>query len=148
MAWSADTRRKRLQSIGVSVMDTTPEIRIADVIVTANSRNMRPRTPVMNRIGMKTAASDVVIVMIVNAISREPLRAASNALSPRSMWRTTFSSITIASSTMKPIERMSAIIERLLRLKPKTCITANVPRSENGRASAGMSVADPLCRKA
>ena len=33
------------------------------------------------------------------------------------MWRTMFSSITIASSTTKPIERMSAIIDRLLRLK-------------------------------
>ena len=29
------------------------------------------------------------------------------------MWRTMFSSITIASSTTKPIERISAIIDRL-----------------------------------
>ena len=57
-----------------------------------------------------------------------------------------FSSITIASSTTKPIERISAIIDRLFRLKCSTCMTANVPRIENGSASAGISVAEPLCR--
>ena len=70
------TRRNRLHSIGVSVIDTTPEMRIAAVIVTANSRNSRPRMPPMNRIGMNTAASDVVIVRIVKPISFEPLSAA------------------------------------------------------------------------
>ncbi len=141
------TRRKRLQSIGVSVTDTTPEIRIAVVIVTANSRNSRPRIPLMNRIGMNTAASETVIERIVKPISREPLSAAWSGFSPSSMWRTMFSSITIASSTTKPIERISAIIERLLRLKCISCMTANVPRMEKGSASAGMSVADPLWRK-
>jgi len=57
-----------------------------------------------------------------------------------------FSSITIASSTTKPIERISAIIDRLLRLKCSTCITAKVPRIEKGSASAGIIVAEPLCR--
>ena len=140
------TRRKRLHSIGVSVTETTPEMRIAAVIVTANSRNSRPSTPVMNRIGMKTAASDVVIVRIVKPISLEPFSDASNALMPASMCRTMFSSMTIASSTTKPIDRMSAIIDRLFMLKFSTCMTANVPRIEKGRASAGISVADPLCR--
>ena len=111
------TRRKRLHSIGVSVTDTTPEIRIAVVIVTANSRNSRPRMPLMNRIGMNTAASDIVIETIVKPISCEPLSAASSGVSPCSMCRTMFSSITIASSTTKPIERISAIIERLSRVK-------------------------------
>src|SRR5207253_11241856 len=36
--------------------------------------------PAMKRIGMNTAASDVVIVMIVNPISFEPLSAASNEI--------------------------------------------------------------------
>ena len=57
-----------------------------------------------------------------------------------------FSSITIASSTTKPMERMSAIIDRLFSEKPSICMTANVPRIENGSASAGIIVADPLCR--
>ncbi len=72
--------------------------------------------PAMKRIGMNTAASDVVIVRIVKPISLDPLSAASSGVSPASMWRTMFSSITIASSTTKPIERMSAIIDRLSRL--------------------------------
>ena len=101
----------------------------------------------MKRIGMTTAASDIVIDRIVKPISSEPRSAASNGCSPRSMCRTMFSSITIASSTTKPIERISAIIERLLRLKFSISMTAKVPRMEKGSASAGMSVADPLCRK-
>ena len=101
----------------------------------------------MNRIGMNTAPSDVVIVRMVKPISREPLSEASSGRSPFSMWRTMFSSITIASSTTKPIERMSAIIDRLFRLKCRTCMTAKVPRIENGSASAGIIVAEPLCRK-
>ena len=52
---------------------------------------------------MKTAASDVVIVRIVKPISFDPLSAASSGASPASMWRTMFSSITIASSTTKPM---------------------------------------------
>ena len=117
-AWSAFTRRKRLHSIGVSVTDTTPEIRIAAVIVTANSLKSRPRMPLMNRMGMNTAASDTVIETIVKPISFDPASDASSGDSPRSMCRTMFSSMTIASSTTKPIDRMSAIIERLSRVNP------------------------------
>ena len=95
---------------------------------------------------MKTAASDVVMVRIVKPISLEPFSDASNALMPASMCRTMFSSMTIASSTTKPIDRMSAIIDRLFMLKFSTCMTANVPRIEKGSASAGISVAEPLCR--
>jgi len=62
--------------MGVRVTDTTPEMRMAAEIVTANSRNSRPRMPPMNRTGMNTAASDVVMARIVNPISFDPLRAA------------------------------------------------------------------------
>ena len=65
---------------------------------------------------MKTAASESVIETMVKPISRDPLSAASIGVSPRSMWRTMFSSITMASSTTKPTERISAIIDRLSRL--------------------------------
>jgi hypothetical protein len=85
---------------------------------------------------------------IVKPISFEPFSAASSGGSPRSRCRTMFSSITIASSTTKPIERMSAIIERLSSVKPSASIAEKVPRIENGSASAGMSVADPLWRNA
>ena len=102
----------------------------------------------MNRIGMNTAASDIVIETMVKPTSFEPVSAASSGGLPCSMWRTMFSSMTMASSTTKPIERISAIIDRLSKVKLSTCITAKVPRIENGSASAGISVAEPLWRKA
>ena len=106
----------RLPSIGVSVSETKPEIRIAMPIVTANSWNNRPRIPPMNSTGMNTADSDKVIEMIVKPISALPLNAASSGGTPCSMWRTMFSSITIASSTTKPTDSVSAISDRLSRL--------------------------------
>ena len=65
---------------------------------------------------MKTAASEIVIEMIVKPISREPLSAASNTPSPLSTCRTMFSSMTIASSTTKPTESVRAMSERLSRV--------------------------------
>ncbi len=97
-------------------METNPEMRIATPMVTANSCSSRPTMPPMNSTGMNTAASDSVIDTIVNAISREPASAAAMAPSPCSMWRTMFSSMTIASSTTKPTESVSAISDRLSRL--------------------------------
>ena len=72
--------------------------------------------PPMNSTGMNTAASDTVIETIVNAISFEPSNAARIGGLPISMCRTMFSSITIASSTTKPTESVSAISDRLSRL--------------------------------
>ena len=70
----------------------------------------------MKSTGRNTAASDSVMDTIVNEISREPSRAAGSGFLPCSRWRTMFSSITIASSTTKPTERVRAISERLSRL--------------------------------
>ena len=70
----------------------------------------------MNSTGMNTATSDSVIDRIVKPISREPSSAACSGGFPISMWRTMFSSITIASSTTKPTDSVSAISERLSRL--------------------------------
>src|SRR5213076_738539 len=52
-----------------------------------------------------------------------------------------FSIITTASSTTKPVEIVSAINERLLRLKPSPYITANVPTMDTGTVMDGMNVA-------
>ena len=86
------------------------------MIVTANSWRSRPTIPPMNRTGMKTAASDRVIDRMVKPISREPSKAAWRGSSPISMWRTMFSSMTMASSTTNPTESVRAISERLSRL--------------------------------
>ncbi len=57
-----------------------------------------------------------------------------------------FSIITIASSTTKPVEMVSAISERLSRLYPSAYIAANVPTIESGTATLGIMVADRLRR--
>ena len=96
---------------------------------------------------MKTAASEMVIETMVKPISREPLRAASIGVSPISMWRTMFSSTTMASSTTKPTARVSARREKLSTLKCRTCMTMKVPMTERGIATEGMRVARTLRRK-
>ena len=115
-------------------------------MVTANSCNILPSIPPIKRTGMKTATSERVIEMIVKPISLEPLNAASIGFSPCSMWRTMFSSITIASSTTKPTDRVRAIRVILLTEKPRPYIAANVPIIESGRARLGITVAEILRR--
>ncbi len=99
--------------MGVRVSETKPEIRIVMLIVTANSRKSRPTMPPMKSTGMKTASREQVIDRMVKPISREPLSAASKGFMPSSMWRTMFSSMTMASSTTKPTDRVKARSDRL-----------------------------------
>ena len=58
-----------------------------------------------------------------------------------------FSIITIASSTTKPVAMVSAISVRLLIENPARYMTPNVPISDSGTATLGMTVADRLRRK-
>ncbi len=106
----------RLHNIGVNVSETNPDTSTATTIVTANSCSSRPSRPPMNSTGMNTADSDSVMEMMVKPISREPFNAASIGGSPFSMWRTMFSSMTMASSTTNPTHSVSAMSERLSRL--------------------------------
>ena len=99
--------------MGVSVRETTPDISTAIMMTTENSCSSLPIIPLMKRTGMNTAMSEIVIDMIVKPISFDPFRAASIAPSPASMWRTMFSSITIASSTTKPTASVRAMSDRL-----------------------------------
>ncbi len=119
---------------------------MATLIVTANSRNNLPSIPPRNNTGIKTATNDTVIDTIVNPISREPFSAASITPSPSSMRRTMFSNITTASSTTNPTDRVSAINERLSRLKPSRYMIAKVKTIEVGNARVGMIVARTLRR--
>ncbi len=130
-------RSTRAHSIGVSVSETKPDTMIATAIVTANSRNTRPTMPPISSTGMNTAISEKVIEMMVKPISRAPFSAASNGRMPPSMWRTMFSSMTMASSTTKPTDSVSASSVMLLIEKPNAYIAAQVPTSEIGTASAG-----------
>ena len=100
----------------------------------------------MNSTGMNTAASDRVIDTIVKPISLAPSSVACSRDLPISICRVMFSSITIASSTTKPTHSVSAISDRLSRLKWKPYISANVPMIDSGSARLGINVAEALRR--
>ena len=105
--------RNRDASIGVSVSDTTSETKIVIASVTANSRNSRPMMPPISSSGISTATSEMLIETMVKPISPAPFSAASNGVSPCSIWRVMFSSMTMASSTTNPTEMVKAISDRL-----------------------------------
>ena len=70
----------------------------------------------MKSSGMSTATSETVSETMVKPICFAPFSAASNGGSPCSMKREMFSIITMASSTTKPVEMVSAISDRLFKL--------------------------------
>src|SRR3984957_12305575 len=123
------------------------ETATATLNVMANSRNNRPTMPVMNSSGMKTAMSEMLSEMTVNPICFAPLSAASMGGSPASMYRTIFSIMTMASSTTNPVEMVSAMSDRLSRVKPMSFMTPKVPMMASGSAMLGMTVAQNLRRK-
>ena len=63
--------------------------------------------------GIKTATRETLIDMTVKPICLAPRIAACSGAIPRSACRTMFSIITMASSTTKPTETVSAISEKL-----------------------------------
>src|ERR1035438_2503910 len=60
--------------------------------VTANSRKRRPTIPPINRRGMKTAISEMLMVKTVKPISAAPFNAAAKGFMPFSRWRVIFRS--------------------------------------------------------
>ena len=66
---------------------------------------------------------------------------------PASRRREMFSITTMASSTTKPVEIVSAISERLSMLKPNRYITAKVPISEDGNGDGGNERGSPVAQK-
>ena len=76
---------KCAHSIGVMVNDTAAEMAMASVSVVANSWNRRPMMPPMNRIGMNTATSEILIDITVKPICLAPISAACIGVCPRSM---------------------------------------------------------------
>ena len=61
--------------------------------------------------------------------------------------RSTFSTTTIASSTTMPIASTRPNRERLLSVKPNNPMKKNVPTSETGMATMGITAARQVCRK-
>ena len=132
---------RRADIIGVSVRETNAETRIVTLRVTANSRNKRPTMSPMKSKGMSTAMSETVNDTMVKPICFDPMSAASSGGCPSSIKRSMFSIITMASSTTKPVEIVSAIRERLSSEYPSRYITPKVPTIESGTATLGMMVA-------
>jgi hypothetical protein len=62
------------------------------------------------------------------------------------MLRSTFSTTTIASSTTMPIASTNPNSDRLLSVKPNAAMKKNVPISETGMATSGMTAARQVCR--
>ncbi|MNE30347.1 hypothetical protein D3C80_1238570 [compost metagenome] len=137
---------QRAQSIGVRVSETSREMTMATARVMENSWNRRSTMPPMNRIETNTATSDRFIASRVKPTSRAPLNDACSGVSPASICREMFSSTTMASSTTRPVARISAISDRLLSEKPHRYMTAKVPTSDTGTARLGISEARRLPR--
>ena len=95
---------------------------------------------------MNTAASTEVIAMIGPVTSSIARRAAWSGGSPFSMWRSTFSTTTMASSTTMPIDNTRPNSDRVFSENPIRCMTAKVPTSETGTAISGISEARQLRR--
>ena len=109
-------RKNSAHMVGVSVSEMTAEMTMAKLNVTANSCSSRPIRPCINSSGMKTAMRDMLMEMTVKPICLAPLSAASNGESPASTNLKMFSITTMASSTTKPTEMVSAMSERLSKL--------------------------------
>ena len=133
--------------MGTTVRATTMDMAMAAARITANSRNRRPTTPLIIRMGMKTAMSEMLIDRTVKPISSAPLRAACIGFMPFSMWRVMFSITTIASSTTNPVAMVSAISERLSRVYPSRYIAPNVAMMDTGTDTLGINVDQALRRK-
>ena len=117
--FSASPERSRREPIiGDRVRATTPETMTAPASVKANSRKSAPVRPPWKPIGAYTAASVIVMAMIGPRSSRAALIAASNGFSPSWRWRSTFSTMTMASSTTRPTERTIASSVSRLIVKP------------------------------
>ncbi len=98
-------------------------------------------------VGMKTAARMSAMATTGLATCSMAAIEASFGDMPSSIWCSTASTTTIASSTTRPMASTSPSSDSVLMEKPSAGKTTNVPMSETGTASNGMSVARQPCRK-
>ena len=84
--------------------------------------------------------------MIGPLTSRMALYVASRGDNPSAMFRSTFSTTTMASSTTIPIASTSPNNDSALIEKPNISIRPNVPMMDTGTASNGMIDARHVCR--
>src|SRR5580704_17492546 len=133
--------------MGVTVTESTMEIAMETERMTANSRNRRPTTPLIIKMGMNTAISEMLMESTVKPISSAPLRAAAKGCMPPSIWRWMFSITTMASSTTNPVAIVSAISDRLSSVYPMRYIAPKVAMMDTGTEILGIKVDQPLRKK-
>jgi hypothetical protein len=127
---------------GDSVRAQTADKNVLAAIVRANWRYSSPVIPPSSAAGPNTAISTSEIATIgANTSFIARIVASRGARWWTAMFRSTFSTTTIASSTTMPIARIRPKSVSRLMLKPNICMIANVPMSETGTAISGMSVA-------
>ncbi len=124
---------------GDRVSATTPDTITAPARVRANSRNSAPVRPPIRPMGVYTAARVMVMAITGPATSRAPISAAATGDLPSSMWRWTFSTTTMASSTTSPMASTIASRVSRLTLKPKASISAAAPSIDRGMVATGIS---------
>ncbi|MNZ72093.1 hypothetical protein D3C78_904630 [compost metagenome] len=100
----------------------------------------------MKAVGMNTAHSTSAVATIGPVTSFMARLVASIGVSPRPIFRSTFSTTTMASSTTMPMASTRPNSDRALSEKPNRCITAKVPISDTGTAASGMIEARQVCR--
>ena len=91
----------------------------------------------------------MVMAMTGPTSSRAPISAAWYGVRPSRMWRSTFSTTTIASSTTRPTDSTMASSVSRFSVKPNACIRNTPPISDTGMATTGTSAerSDPRNRK-
>ena len=103
--------------------------------------------PGMKIVGTNTADSTRAMAMTGPETSRIAFSAASLGDSPSSIWRSTASTTTMASSTTNPMARTRPNSDSVLIEKPRNGKKAKVPISETGTASGGYQRRPPSLEK-
>src|SRR5690349_10234291 len=116
-------------------------------IVNANCRNMMPVVPGKNATGTNTETSTNEVATTAPATSLIATEAAlCGSVIPSAMWRCTFSITTIASSTTSPVASVMPNSVSVLIENPSALTKMNVPTSETGIVTAGITVERQSCR--
>src|SRR5205823_9717631 len=106
-----------------------------------------PVIPGRNAVGMKTAESTSATPTTTPETSRIACNVASRGAIPSSIWRSTASTTTMASSTTRPIASTNPKSESVLIENPKSGNNTNVPTNDTGTAQSGIKVARHPCKK-
>ena len=133
--------------VGFSVAALMALISAVAAMTRANWANILPVRPGTKAAGMNTDISTSVMPMTGPNSSFIALIAASWLDMPRSMWRATPSTITMASSTTMPIASTMPNIVVVLMVKPIAAMAAKAPMMVTGIVVAGTSMARQSCRK-